>query len=111
MEIKLPIYEKREVVKTYTAETYDITFGTMEDLVNVLDMDKLTSGKDEELVKGVCLALPKVFGMIKPLLKDIFDGITDDEIKKCKLSDVAKVIVKVIKVSMSQIVVDAKEKN
>ena len=49
--------------------------------------------------------------MIKPLLKDIFDGITDDEIKKCKLSDVAKVIVKVIKVSMSQIVVDAKEKN
>ena len=50
MEIKLPIYEKREVVKTYTAETYDITFGTMEDLVNVLDMDKLTSGKDEDLV-------------------------------------------------------------
>lgn len=111
MEIKLPIYEKKEVVKTYTAETYDVMFGTVEDLISVLDLDKFTSGKDEDLIKGVALAIPKTFNFIKPLLKDIFDGLTDDEIKKCKVSDIVKVLVQVVKFSIAQITEGATSKN
>ena len=111
MEIKLPIYEKKQVVKTYTAETYDIMFGTVEDLINVVDFDNFTTGKEEDLIKGVAQAIPAVFGFIKPLLKDVFEGLSDDEIKHTKLSDVAQVVVKVIKFSMSQVIVDAKSKN
>lgn len=111
MEIKLPIYEKRQVVKTYTAETYDIMFGTVEDLINVIDVDKFTDGTDKEFALAVAKALPGVFGMIKPLLKDVFEGLTDDEIKKCRLSDVVTVIVKIIKTSMAQVIVDATGKN
>lgn len=111
MEIKLPIYEKKQVVKTYTAETYDIMFGTVEDLINVIDVDKFTSGTDQDFVSGIASAIPGLMGLIKPLLKDIFDGLTDDEIKRCKLSDIVNVVVKVIKFSMAQIVVDATGKN
>lgn len=111
MEIKLPIYEKRQVVKTYTAETYDIMFGTVEDLIGVIDVDKFLNGDDKDFVRGIASALPGVFGLIKPLLKDIFDGLTDDEIKCCRLSDIVNVVVKVIKSSIAQIAVDATSKN
>lgn len=111
MEIKLPIYEKRQIVKTYTAETYDIMFGTVEDLINVIDIDKFMSGSDKDFAAGVAAAIPGVLGLIKPLLKDIFEGLTDDEIKHCHLADIVNVVVKVIKSSVTQIVVDAAGKN
>lgn len=111
MEIKLPIYNKKELVKTYTVESYDVTFGTVEDLIGVIDLDNFTSGKDEDLIRGVALALPKVFGLIKPLLKDIFDGLTDDEIKKCRMTDITKALVAVIKFSVAQIMDSATSKN
>lgn len=111
MEIKLPIYEKRQIVKTYTAETYDIMFGTVEDLINVIDIDKFMSGSDKDFGVGVAAAIPGVIGLIKPLLKDIFEGLTDDEIKHCHLADIVNVVIKVIKSSVAQIAVDAAGKN
>lgn len=111
MEIKLPIYEKKEVIKTYTAETYDISFGAVEDLLDVLDMDKLTSGNKDDLVSGVMGAIPGVFSQVKPILKEIFDGLTDEEIRKCHMSDIVSALVKIIKFSMSQIMKDVNSKN
>ena len=111
MELKLDIYDKKEVKKTYTAETYDIMFGTVEDLIDAIDFDKIQSGKNDELIAAVAKAIPKAFGLIKPLLKDIFDGLTDDEIKHCRVSDIAKVVVNVIKFAIVQVSVGASEKN
>lgn len=111
MEIKLPVYEKREVVKTYTAETYDIMFGTVEDLIGVLDLDKILSGNNKDLVEAVASAIPKVFNLIKPLLKDIFEGLTDDELKNCKVKDVAKALIAVVKYSLGQISEGSSSKN
>ena len=39
MELKLNIYNKKEIVKTYTAETYDLMFGTVEDLIDLINLD------------------------------------------------------------------------
>lgn len=111
MELKLNIYNKKEITKTYVAETYDIMFGTIEDLINAIDFDKLKSGKEDELINAVATAIPKVFGMIKPLLKDIFDGLTDDDIKHCRVSDIAKVLVNVIKFAIVQVSEGAQGKN
>ncbi len=111
MEIKLPIYEGKQVAKIYTAETYDIMFGTVEDLIDAVDMEKFMSGNNNDLVEGVAKAIPKIFGMIKPLLKDIFEGLTDEEIKHTKVKDVAKVIVAIVKFSVSQVVTESNEKN
>lgn len=111
MEIKLPVYEKKQIVKTYTAEAYNVMFGTVEDLVGVIDFEKFTTGKDADLIKGVAMAIPKAFGFIKPLLKDIFDGLTDDEIKHCRVTDIAKVIIAVVKFTTGQIVEGSDSKN
>lgn len=103
MEIRLPIYEGKTVVKTYTAETYDIMFGTVEDLINALDFDKMSSGKDEDLIAAIAVAIPKIFRFIKPLLKDIFEGLTDEELKHCKVKDIAIALLNVIKFTIRQI--------
>lgn len=111
MEIKLEIYDRRKVVKTYTAESYDIMFGTVEDLISVLDLDKIMSGDDKELVQAVAHAIPKVFNMVKPLLKDIFEGLTDEEIKHARLSDIAKCLLIIVKFSIAQITGETDSKN
>ena len=103
MEIRLPIYKGKEVVKTYTAETYDIMFGTVEDLFDVLDVEKLASNNDRDFLSAILIALPKIFGIVKPLLKEMFEGLTDDDIKHCRLKDVARVLMIVISYSIGQI--------
>lgn len=116
MELKLNVYNKDKVEKTYIAESYNIMFGTVEDLINAIDFDKLKTGKDgklvdDELIKAVAGAVPKIFGMIKPLLKDVFPGLTDEEIKKVRFLEVAKVIVNIIKFTAAQVMEGATGKN
>jgi hypothetical protein len=103
MELKLDIYEKRNVVKTYTTDTYDIMFGTVEDLVNLIELDKLASGDNTELLKLVGNVVTNGMDIIKPLLKDIFEGLTDDELRHTKIKDIITVVVEIVKFAIEQI--------
>ena len=42
--MKLPIYQKKEIVKTYEADTYDLMFGVLEDVADAIKLDELKSG-------------------------------------------------------------------
>ena len=44
--MKLNIYKGREVVKTYTADTYDLMFGTVEDIAEAIKLDDMKIGDD-----------------------------------------------------------------
>lgn len=109
--MKLPIYEKRNVVKTYETENYDLQFGTVEDVMTLFNVDKLKTGSDIELIKIVGEALPKCIQTVKPLMKDIFEGLTDDELKNAKMKDIINIIVEVIKYAFSQISLGVDSKN
>ena len=111
MDLKLNIYEKRKIVKTYTAETYDLMFGTVEDLIDLIDLDKLDKGTDAEIIKLVGNMLMKGINIFKPLLKDIFEGLTDDELKNAKVSEIATALVEVVKFSVLQIKQGSNGKN
>lgn len=102
MELKLNIYKKKEVINTYTAETYDLMFGTVEDLINIIDLDKVEKGTDAEIIKLVGNVVMKGIDIIKPLLKDIFEGLSDDELRNTKVSEIATVLVEVVKFSISE---------
>lgn len=102
MELKLNIYKKKEIEKLNTAETYDLMFGTVEDLINIIDLDKLEKGTDAEIIKLVGNVVMKGMDIIKPLLKDIFEGLTDEELRNTKVSEIAKVLVEVVKFSITQ---------
>ena len=103
MELKLNIYNGRKVEKTYTAETYDLMFGTVEDLLSVIDLDNLKTGSDTEIIKLVGNVVAKSMDVIKPLLKDVFEGLTDDELRKTKVKEIAVALIEVVKFSIAQI--------
>lgn len=103
MELKLNIYEKKQVVKTFTAETYDLLFGTVEDLIDLIDLDKLKTGSDVELLKIAMDVVMRGLNVIKPLLKDVFDGLSDDDLRNAKTSEIASVLVEIVKFTIAQI--------
>lgn len=101
--MKLNIYDKKKVVKTYEADTYDLMFGTVEDVADAVKLDELKTGTDVEIIKLVGSFVVSNMGTVKNLLKDIFDGITDEELKKTKVAEIAVVLVDVVKYTIIQL--------
>lgn len=96
MELKLNIYKGKELEKTYTCETYDIMFGTVEDLLNLIDLDKMND--QLELGKMIIKAIP----LLKPFLKDVFDGLTDDELRRTKVKELIPLFVNIFVYAFSE---------
>lgn len=109
--MKLNIYEKKQVVKTYEANSYDLMFGTVEDVANAINLDELKSGTDAEIMTMVIKLISSSMGTIKQLMMDIFDGLTADELKKVKVSEMAHVIVEVVTFTIQQLNMGAGSKN
>lgn len=109
--MKLNIYEKKKVVKTYEVDTYDLMFGTVEDVANAIDIDSLKTGSDVEIIKMVGKLVMTSMDTVKSLLKDIFDGLTDEELKGTKISEIATVLVDVVKFTIAQLNLGVNQKN
>lgn len=104
MELKLNIYDGREIEKTYTASECDIMFGTVEDFIALVDTDKLSeSASDKDLIVAVTKLLCGGLGEVKTLLKDVFVGVTDDELKRTKMSELVPILVRIVKFSFAEI--------
>lgn len=110
MELKLNIYEKKEVKKTYICDTYDLMFGTIEDFLELANVDELKEGTDAEILILVGKAIPKGMGIIKSLLKDVFEGITDEELKNTRVNEIAKLLLNIIKYSITEIGIGVNQK-
>lgn len=83
-QIELKIYKKdskKEVEKTYSVEGYELMLGTVEDFMDVIDIEKL--GDNIEAAKMML----KCYKQLMPLLKDIFPDVTDDELKRVKVNE------------------------
>ena len=114
--MKLNIYEKKKIIKTYEVDTYDLMFGTIEDVANAVDLDSLegvTTGAaaDIAIVKMVGKLILTSMDTVKDLLKDIFEGITDEELKKTKVSELANVFIEVVKYTIAQLSLGGNGKN
>ena len=109
--MKLNIYEKKKIIKTYNVDAYDLMFGTVEDVANAIDIDSLKTGSDVEIIKMVGKLVMTSMDTVKNLLKDIFEGLTDEELKKTKVSEIATVLVDVVKFTISQLNLGANGKN
>ena len=87
MEIKLNIYNGNEVVKVYTAETIDFSFGVIEDILEALDLENMKTGSKTELA-GIIIKCSK---QLKPFLRDMFPGVTDEEIRNTHIQNLIEV--------------------
>lgn len=101
--MKLNIYEKKKIVKTYEVDTYDLMFGVLEDVADAIKLDELKTGTDAEIIKMAGNLVLNSMETVKDLFKDIFEGITDEELKKCKISEMAMVLVDVVKYTLNQL--------
>ena len=105
-KLSLNIYSKekddngnRIVEKTYQNDTSDILYGVVEDLLGTIDADNM---QKEDILKLIVKAIKQ----IKPLLKDVFFGLTDDELKRTSLNEVVGVVLMIFKFSTSEILSD-----
>ena len=101
--MKLTIYENKKPVKTYTAEAYDLMFGTVEDIAEAMNLDNLKTGSDVEIIGLAVDLIKRNMTTVKDLLKDVFDGLTDDEIKHARVRDIARVLLDVVKYTIGQL--------
>lgn len=109
--MKLDIYNKKEIVKSYEADKYSIMFGTLREFIKIVNLDDIKSGSDDEIMNLVIKALPNSIDLINHLIKDIFDGITDEELDNVRIKDIVILIVEILKYSMVEMSAGIKQKN
>lgn len=104
MELKLNVYKGVKVVKTYTANDFVLTTGTCEDILNLLDIDKLTGGlTQEQLGFEILKTVRNSFPAFKPFLQDIFDGLTENELRKTSIKEVGQVVIQIVKYTIDEL--------
>ena len=96
--MKLDIYGrneegKREIIKTYEADTFDLMWGVVTDVAQATKMDSFKSGDKTEIFKAVATLVLESAETVNSLLKDIFIGVTDEELKNVKVEDITVAIV------------------
>lgn len=92
MQLNIYAEDKKTVAKTYTADTYDLFFGTVEDLAKALKLDNLQTGTNAEIMKAILDLTIHSMDTVKDLLKDIFEGLTNEELRFVKVNDMATVL-------------------
>ena len=104
MQLQLNIYRGGAVEKTYTADQFDIMFGTVEDIVALIDVDAFGDGVDNNIyISAVLKLLTGGMDQVKNLLKEVFPGVTDDELKRTKVKELTTLILNLVKFSFAQI--------
>lgn len=101
--MQLNIYEKKKVIKTYTADTYDLMFGTVEDISDAVNLDEMKTGSDVEVLQAVVKLITGSKETVKDLLKDVFDGLTDEELRNTKVKEQAQVLVEIVNYTLGQL--------
>lgn len=109
--MKINVYNKRKIIKTYEVDAYDLPFGILEDVADTIDIDSLKTGSDVEIITLVGKMIIKNKNIIKELIKDIFDGITDEEIRKTTVTEMTRVIVDIVTYTIGQLNLGNNSKN
>ena len=96
---------KRIIDKTYTTESSDMLYGPIEDIVSIIDLQNIDN--DVEMAKAIMVALKQV----KPILTDVFFGLTEDELRRTSTNELVVVTVAIIMQTIEGILSDDTIKN
>lgn len=104
MELKLNIYDGKEIEKTYTSNDFRLMTGTCEDILKLVNIDNFNGKLDDESAMFEIIKI--VIGAFKefnPMMKQIFDGLTDDEYRRTDITEVATVVLNVVKYTFKEL--------
>lgn len=110
MELKLNIYTGemicRKVEKTVTASDFDLSVGACEDVLDVINIDMFEGGlsalSDEALIELAVPIVKNAFPFFKKLFSEIFE-VSEDEIRRAKIKEMARVVVDIVKYSIVEL--------
>ncbi len=109
MEIKLNIYADRmcrKIDRVVIAKDFELSVGVCEDVLKVVNIDMFSGGLQalsEEGQKELMLDMIKDgYPLFIELIKEVFE-LSDDDMKRVKISDVASAIFAIVKYSMFQL--------
>lgn len=89
---------KKEISKVHKSTTYDINFGIVEDVAEALESVTMKSS-EEDILKVILKNIKNV----KPLLFDVFDGLTDEELRTVNTKEVINVIYAIITYAINEL--------
>lgn len=102
LTIEIPKKEnKKEIEKIYTAEAYDLPFGIVNNILETLDFestDNMTLG----------LAILKNIKEVKPLMLDIFEGLTEEELNRVGTTKLVPIVFKIFINTKEQLTTEIK---
>lgn len=104
--IKLDIRNKKnKIVKTYEAQEVNLRMGTVEDIVEVLSIDKAINANDTavNLYEVISTVVINSYAMCKPILQDVFPELTSEELRNVNFKDVINTVIDIIKYSIGDI--------
>lgn len=91
--MKINVYKnQKEIEKTYEVDEYDIMYGTVQDILAVLDdLDMNDLKNDDQLLKLITENRTK----LEDLLLDIFasEGLTAEELRRVKVKELVPVFI------------------
>lgn len=109
MELKLNIYTDdfcTEIARVATAGEFKLSLGICEDVLDIINIDMWEGGLDalsDESMRELSIGIIRdAFPFFKKIIKRLFN-LTDEEVRNTDLVDIAKVVVAIIKYSISQL--------
>ncbi len=99
MQLLLNIYDENNTVikKQYKTEEVNILFGTIEDLIDLIDENNLQDNM--ELAKVIVKSMKK----LKPILKQVFVGVTDEELRYTRTNELVPLFLQILKYMFTQV--------
>jgi hypothetical protein len=113
MELKLNIYEHGKIIKTYTSNTCVLPLGVCEDVLNIVDVEALMTNVNEfyknksndnsniSLGFHTFGVVQKLLPKLKPLFLDVFEGLTEEELKKASTTEIVDLVIKIVKYTVT----------
>lgn len=97
MNLILKVYDKsgKTIVKSYESTTYDIMFGTVMKLMELLKID--STDNQIEMLKTIYDAWDE----IKMVLSEVFPEVTDDDWKHVKVKELLPIILNIAKFAVT----------
>ena len=109
--MKINIYEHRKIVKTYEIDAYDLPWGVVTDVTSAIDLEKLKNGTEDELYDMVGGLLLTSADKVNDLMKDMFDGLTDEELRKASAPEIIECLIDVVIYTITRIMKNSNAKN
>ncbi|MCR5652231.1 MAG: hypothetical protein K6F88_00355 [Ruminococcus sp.] len=101
--MKLNIYDKKKIVKTFETDEYKLKWGVLSDLIDAIEIDDFNTVTEDDLANLFINIAPLAKDKIEYILLDMFEDITLDDIREAAVDDMAICLSDAVKYVFKQV--------